>query len=440
MSEPLVSVLVPTYNGERFLRPALRSALEQSHRTIEVIVGDDGSTDRTAQILAAVAAADDRVRVITHARNLGPYDNALALLEAARGEYVKFLLHDDVLATDCVREMVRGMQAAPEATLAFSHRALVDEDGRPIQGRAFPKLRDRTGLVDGRELGDHMLESCTNVVGEFTTMMWRRADLDLDGLWQVDGRRLDVLTDLKVALALLARGPAFYTPRTLSRFRLHPTQNTWKPWFFARGVRDWPRLLDWSLRQGFLQDPDRQRRAFATALAMASARVAELATGPDHGPALEAVLLSTARLVELGAGEPLTPARSVMHRAHDSDLLARFRQELDVWTTEYPVALAAPALDATEIRGTVLALREVLGAGVAKKAVAAVPVDLLDQAVPLFESALAELPDLDLDLVPADDPGGILADTPWLAVAPAGSSWHDGRARAVWSFDSAPLA
>jgi cellulose synthase/poly-beta-1,6-N-acetylglucosamine synthase-like glycosyltransferase len=71
VSAPLVSILVPTYNGERFLRLALRSALDQSYRDIEVIIGDDASTDGTADVLASVAAADARVRVVRHDTNVG---------------------------------------------------------------------------------------------------------------------------------------------------------------------------------------------------------------------------------------------------------------------------------------------------------------------------------------------------------------------------------
>jgi hypothetical protein len=103
------------------------------------------------------------------------------------------------------------------------------------------------------------------------------------------------------------------------------------------------------------------------------------------------------------------------------------------------VAVAAPAPDAGEVRRTVDALREVLGAGVAKRAVAAVPGPLVDRMVPLLEAALAEGPDIDVDLVPADDPCA-LVDTPWLAVAPQNSSWHDGKATAVWRFGAAPRA
>lgn len=434
MTDPLVSILVPTFNGERFLRPALRSALEQSYREIEVIVGDDASTDRTPEILAAISASDPRVRVIRHESNLGAIDNPLRLLEAARGEYVKFLLHDDVLVTDCVRDLVRGMQSCPDVSLAFSRRSLINEDGRPVPGHEFPQLQDRPGTMDGRQLGDAALEQCTNLIGEFTTFMFRRAEVDVTGLWQVDGRHLDVLGDLKVSLHLLARGPAFYSPRVLSRFRIHPGQNTWNPRLAARGVRDWPRLIDWGVRQGFLAGPDQQRRAYAKALQMAAARVGQLATDPECGPALEAVYLSTVRLVELGGTLPVDPTEPLPRRAHGAAVLDRFRKELDVWTGDFAAALAAPALDPGEIGATVRAFRDVFAAGLTKQLLLAVPQPLVEQAVPLVEAALADGPDIDVELVPSDDPGRLLRD-PWLAVAPRGATWHEGRASAIWAFD-----
>jgi glycosyltransferase involved in cell wall biosynthesis len=433
VSEPLVSVLVPTYNGERFLRPALRSALDQSHRNLEVIVGDDASTDGTAQILAAVAAADPRVRIVRHETNVGAYDNPIALLREARGEYVKFLLHDDVLAGDCVRDLVRGLQANPGASMAFSRRNLIGEDGRPVPGKELPQLMDRPGLIDGRELGDAMLESCANVVGELTTVLFRRADVDPDALWQIDGRRLDVLADLALWLDLLRRGPAFYTPRVLSRFRLHATQQSQNPRMIARGVHDWPRLIDWCARHGFLSDRAKERRAYGRALEIAAVRVRELVAGAEYGPALDAVFLATARLLELGAELPVATESGLPERAHGGAVLGLLGQELDVWSRRFPVALAAPALTAGEVAATVRALREVRAADAAKQLLIAVPEPLVEEAVPLVEAALALGPDLDVELVPTADPAGALTGD-WLAVAPWSSSWHVGRATAVWSF------
>ncbi|SOE01211.1 FkbM family methyltransferase [Blastococcus haudaquaticus] len=434
VADPLVSILVPTYNGERFLKAALRSALGQSHRNIEVIVGDDGSTDRTPDILAAVAAEDSRVRVLRFDPNIGPLENPRRLLAEARGEYVKYLMHDDVLGTDCVRELVRGMQQHPEATMAFSHRVRIDEQGRAIPQHEFPKLADRSRLLDGRELGNAVLLNCTNVIGEPTTVLFRRDDVSPDELWTIDGRTIDVLNDVQLWLHLLAKGPAYYTPRSLSRFRFHSGQNTHNPRYLGRGERDWSRLVDWGARHGFLAGDGQERRAQARALVEAANRLHQLIDTPDHGAALEAAFLSTAALVELTRPTPATRTTGLPERAHGPVVRDRLVQELDVWTREYPTALAAPALVPAEVNATVQALRELLAAGVSRQAMVAVHPADLDRAVPMLEDALSAGPDIDLELVPTEDPA-VLLPHPWLAVVPRDRRWHHGRAFATWTFD-----
>jgi len=438
MTDPLVSILIPTYNGEAHLRAALRSARDQSYRNVEIVIGDDASTDRTPQIVAAAAAEDERIRVIRQETNGGGYDNLQSILEAARGEYVKYLLHDDVLVTDCVRELVRGIQATPGAALAFSRRSLIDENGKPVAGHEFSALRDRPGPIDGLELGTSVLETCTNVIGELSTALFRRDALTVETLWEPDGRRIDSLTDVKIWLELLAQGPAFYTPRVLSRFRMHPGQNSWKSWMGARAERDWVRLIDYGIGLGFLPEQAQRRRAHARVLQHATARVASLVDGPDYGPALETLFLSTAALVELRPGavdDVADPAvEPLWVRAHRPEFLSHLHQQLEVWTRLFPIALAAPALDQAEVRATVQALRAVAAADVAEKLAIAVPAASLDAAVPLIEQALDEGPDIDVELVPSDDPAGLLAH-PWLAVAPRGSRWHLDRAAGVWTFD-----
>jgi len=437
VSQPLVSVLIPTYNGERFLRPALRSALGQSHREIEVLIGDDASTDGTAEVVAAAEASDPRVRGIRHAQNLGPFRNPVHLLAEARGEYVKYLLHDDVLATDCIRDLLRGMQSAPGVSMAFSRRVLINEEGRTRPDGDLAPLVDRPGLIDGRELGNTVLESCTNVIGELTTALFRRADVDPDDLWQVDGRRVDVLNDVQLWLMLLRQGSAWYSPQALSRFRVHGGQNTFSPAFVGRAERDWSRLVDWGARNGFLTGEGQERRANARALHLAATRVAQMVGVGDHGAALEAVFLSTARLVEL-TRSAAAPAAGLTERAHGPVLLQRFGQELDVWTRTWPVAVAAPAVggdrvDVAELTATVQALREVHEAGIAERLVLAVHPDRVDAVVPVVEEALAAGPDVDVELVPTDSPAALFP-SPWLAVGRRGDRWHNGHALALWSF------
>lgn len=193
-------------------------------------------------------------------------------------------------------------------------------------------------------------------------------------------------------------------------------------------------VIDWAVRQGFLRDrPASGGRTPAPW--RAAARIGQLLGDAEHGPCLEAVFLSTARLLELSGRHVPNPNEGFPDRMHGADSLDRFRHELDVWSREYPIAVAVPRLDADEVRRTVEALRAVLAARVAKKAVAVIDSALVGQAIPLFEAALAEGPDNDIDVVPGDDPA-TLFDPPWLAVAPRESTWHDGKATAVWRFEA----
>ena len=93
--QPVVSVLIPVFNAEKFLVPALDSVLGQSLHKIEIICADDGSTDGSAAILAAYAAKDSRLRIVTTAENGGlPAARNLAFSEA-RGRYTYFFDADD---------------------------------------------------------------------------------------------------------------------------------------------------------------------------------------------------------------------------------------------------------------------------------------------------------------------------------------------------------
>src|SRR5579883_2718722 len=94
--QPLVSVVIPTYNYGHFLGRALASVFAQTYAPIECIVVDDGSTDDTPAVLAQYG---DRVRVIKRQRG-GPAAARNAGVEAAKGEFVAFLDADDWWAKD----------------------------------------------------------------------------------------------------------------------------------------------------------------------------------------------------------------------------------------------------------------------------------------------------------------------------------------------------
>jgi glycosyltransferase involved in cell wall biosynthesis len=175
-AQPLVSVIIPVYQGADFIEQAVRSVLDQTWRNLEVIVVDDGSTDDT--VARARAIDDPRVRVLqqanagaSHARNRG--------FEASRGELIQFLDHDDILhprklETQARRLLESGLQAIACCTWErFS--------STPAQSRCHP---ERTWRDDAPL--DWLL-SARGGQGMMPTGVWLtpRTLIEAAGLWDV---------------------------------------------------------------------------------------------------------------------------------------------------------------------------------------------------------------------------------------------------------------
>ena len=117
MTSPLVSCIVPTYNGEAYLGEALESILAQTYHRIEVIVADDGSTDATAEVAARYGP---RVRVAAQA-NAGPAAARNLGLRAASGPFVAFLDQDDLWHPEKLTRQMARFEARPELDVSVAH-------------------------------------------------------------------------------------------------------------------------------------------------------------------------------------------------------------------------------------------------------------------------------------------------------------------------------
>jgi glycosyltransferase involved in cell wall biosynthesis len=126
---PRVSIGLPVYNGENFLEDAARSVLAQTFADLELVVCDNASTDRTAEIAQDLAASDRRVRYFRNERNLGAAPNYNRTWHESRGAYFKWLSHDDRLLPTYVEATVAALDAAPDAVLCNSVVDYIDEHG-----------------------------------------------------------------------------------------------------------------------------------------------------------------------------------------------------------------------------------------------------------------------------------------------------------------------
>lgn len=127
--KPLVSIGMPVYNGERYVRRTLDSLLAQDYGNFELIISDNASTDKTQQICRDYEFKDTRVRVFVNEHNIGMMENFAAVLERAQGPYFMWAAADDHWLPQFVSAMVSELEAHPEAGVAMCAIERVRQDG-----------------------------------------------------------------------------------------------------------------------------------------------------------------------------------------------------------------------------------------------------------------------------------------------------------------------
>ena len=128
-NKPLVSIGMPAYNGEQYLRKALDSLLAQDYENFELLISDNASTDATFQICQEYAERDKHIRVYRNEHNLGALKNFQVVLEKARGKYFMWAAVDDCWLPGFVTTLVKELEKHPEAGVAMCAVDRIDNDG-----------------------------------------------------------------------------------------------------------------------------------------------------------------------------------------------------------------------------------------------------------------------------------------------------------------------
>ncbi len=218
-SAPRVSVVVPAYNNAAFIAATLDSILAQDYGDFELVIADHSSTDGTQAVIDRYAS-DPRVRILppTPAGGGAPA-NWSRVSAHARGEFIKLVCGDDLLAPQALRLQVAAFDALPGVTAVACQRDLIDAAGRVImRGRGLAGLQ---GVVEGRQAVRASVLAGTNIFGEPGCVLMRRDVFERQGGW--DGR-FPYLIDQASYTRVMLQGRVVAVRQTLASFRISATQ------------------------------------------------------------------------------------------------------------------------------------------------------------------------------------------------------------------------
>lgn len=204
-AEPLISVALCTYNGERYLREQLDSLLAQTYSNMEIVVVDDCSSDRTLELLREYEQRDARLRVFVNTSNLGFIRNFERAIALCHGQLIAPCDQDDVWLHHKLTTLASCIGAH---SMVYCDSELTDAEGR----RLGVKLSQYWAMQDLNDPAAFALNNC--ISGH--AMLFRR-DL-LDGQPQLPA---DVFHDWSLAIRAAMRGRIVYCPEALVRYRQH---------------------------------------------------------------------------------------------------------------------------------------------------------------------------------------------------------------------------
>ena len=140
MQNKLVSVIIPVYNVEKYVKEAIQSIQNQTYKNLEIIVIDDGSIDKTYTIVEELAKDDNRIKLYKNEKNLKIVKTLNRALSLANGEYIARMDGDDISAPDRIEKKVRFLEENKDISLVGCSLISIDRQGQEI--KKVEKIQD----------------------------------------------------------------------------------------------------------------------------------------------------------------------------------------------------------------------------------------------------------------------------------------------------------
>lgn len=235
VNPPLVSICIPTYNGEEFIESAILSALEQTYPNLEIIISDDNSIDNTLLIVERILSTSEKPFYIHHHIPQGIGENWNNCVRNSNGQYIKFLFQDDLLNNDCVERMMNLMLSSSNVGLVYCKRKFIYDSTNPehlnwikhcgVLHKNWLNLVIVEEILEGKTyLKDKkLLNEPLNKIGEPTAVLLNRKCFKEVGYFDKD---LKQTLDFEYWYRLMKFFKVGFIDDELVTFRLHSNQAT----------------------------------------------------------------------------------------------------------------------------------------------------------------------------------------------------------------------
>jgi len=209
---PLVSVIMPSYNHDRYISEAIESVLNQTFGDFELIIIDDASKDKSKEIIEAYEAKDRRIRAFFHDENKGIARTLNDGLEEAKGKFVAFFASDDVWVKDKLEKQLEVLERS-EDLVVWTEGLVIDGRGNPTgelftQRLSASKRKKNGDIFEELLKGNYICGSSVILKGE------NLKDIRYD-------EQLRYLNDYKLMVDLARRYQFYFIPEPLAMYRIH---------------------------------------------------------------------------------------------------------------------------------------------------------------------------------------------------------------------------
>ena len=147
--KPLISVVMPVYNAEKFVTKAIESVLNQTYENFEFIIINDGSSDKTPEIIQTYKNRDERIVVLTNVNNRGIYISRNLGLDAAQGKYIAVMDADDICLDERFEKQVTFLESQKGVMVLGTNINIIDLNDEFVREKKFPQTSNliRWGLI-----------------------------------------------------------------------------------------------------------------------------------------------------------------------------------------------------------------------------------------------------------------------------------------------------